>query len=142
MNLNRTIQITFFLFRVVIGFLFFEHGAMKLFGWFGGIGGQPGATVELISQMGLAGILECFGGIMIMLGLFTRPVAFILSGEMAVAYWQAHAPHGIWPIMNRGELAALYCFIFLFMAAFGGGDVSLDGLIRRRRKGARKTGQN
>ena len=82
---------------------------------------------------GAAGILELVGGMLLLVGLFTRPVAFILSGEMAVAYFQFHAPNGLWPIENHGEPAVLFCFIFLFVAAYGGGDWSLDALIRRRR---------
>jgi putative oxidoreductase len=89
----------------------------------------------LLSQTGIGGILEFFGGIMIVLGLFTRPVAFILSGMMAVAYWQFHAPLGRWPVQNQGMPAVLFCFIFLYMTAQGAGDWSLDALIRRRRGG-------
>ena len=95
--------------------------------------GQPGSTAPLMSQIGIGGALEFFGGILIMFGLFTRPVAFILSGEMAVAYFQFHQPNGFWPIQNHGEPAVLFCFIFLYMAARGGGDWSLDTLIRRKR---------
>jgi putative oxidoreductase len=85
--------------------------------------------------MGMAGVLECFGGLLILLGLFTRPVALLLAGEMAVAYFMAHAPKGFWPILNRGELAALYCFVFLYLAAAGGGAWSADRQ-RRRKPGA------
>jgi putative oxidoreductase len=113
--------ITLNLLRIVTGFLFFPHGAQKLFGWFGS-GGAEGIL------MNFAGFLEFIGGIMIILGLFTRPVAFILSGQMAVAYFMAHAGQGFWPIQNHGELAALYAFVYLFLAANGGGDWSLDGL--------------
>lgn len=109
-----------------------QHGAQKLFGVLGGVGGEPGSTVPLISLMGLAGVLEFFGGFLVALGLFTRPVAFVLAGEMAVAYFRSHLPEGFWPILNRGELAALYAFIFLFLAANGGGRFSLDGLRGRR----------
>jgi putative oxidoreductase len=133
MQMNRLVPITWFLLRVVTGLLFFQAGSMKLLGWFGGMPGAQGATAPLMSQVGVGGILEFFGGILIMLGLLTRPVAFILSGEMAVAYWQFHAPNGAWPILNHGEPAVLFCFIFLFMAAYGGGEWSLDALIRRRR---------
>jgi putative oxidoreductase len=79
-----------------------------------------------------AGILEFFGGLLLLVGLFTRPVAFILSGMMAVAYFMAHAPDGFWPLLNRGELAALYCFVFLYLSAAGGGPWSLDALRRRK----------
>jgi putative oxidoreductase len=90
--------------------------------------------------MGIGGVLEFIGGILIMLGLFTRPVAFILSGMMAVAYWQFHAPSGAWPLQNQGVPAVLFCFIFLYMAAQGGGDWSLDALIRRKRESAKNAG--
>lgn len=110
--------------RIVGGLLFWQHGAQKLFGWFGG---DP---VTLVSQMGLAGVLEFFGGALIVLGLFTRPVAFVLSGEMAVAYFTAHLPRAFMPIQNGGELAALYCFLFLFLAAAGGGPFGLDAILR------------
>lgn len=115
------------LMRAVCGFLFLAHGAQKLFGALGG------DAAELISMRGLAGVLEFFGGLLIFGGLFTRPVAFLLSGEMAVAYFMAHAPRGFWPIQNGGELAVFYCFVFLFLAARGGGDFSLDRLLRKRR---------
>jgi putative oxidoreductase len=86
-----------------------------------------------MSQTGIGGILEFFGGILILLGLFTRPVAFILSGMMAVAYWQFHYPNGHWPVQNQGMPAVLFCFIFLYIAAKGGDAWSLDALIRSRR---------
>ena len=82
--------------------------------------------------MGAAGVLECFGGLLIALGLFTRPVAFLLCGEMAVAYFKQHLPRGVWPINNSGELAVLYCFIFLYLVSAGAGPWSLDRLIRRK----------
>ena len=113
--------------RIVTGLLFMEHGAQKLFGLLGGFGGEPGATAPLFSLMSLAGVLEVFGGLLIVIGLFTRPVAFVLAGEMVVAYFMAHLPQGFWPIQNTGELAALYCFVFLFLAANGGGRFSVDG---------------
>ena len=86
-----------------------------------------------MSQAGIGGAPEFFGGIAILLGLLTRPVAFVLSGEMAVAYWQFHAPKGAWPIQNHGEPAVLLCFIFLFFSAAGAGPFSLDQVIRQRR---------
>jgi putative oxidoreductase len=114
------------LLRVVAGLLLMQHGAQKLFGWLGG------RQVEtLASQFGLAGVLEFFGGLLLVLGLFTRPVAFLLSGEMAVAYFQMHAPNGFWPIQNRGELPVLFCFVFLFLAATGAGPLSLDAVRAR-----------
>lgn len=120
------------LLRIVAGLLFMQHGVQKLFGWFGGAGGS-GAGVELFSLMGLAGVLETFGGLLIVLGLFTRPVAFVLAGEMAVAYFMAHWPNGVFPIQNGGEPAVLYCFIFLFLAASGAGALSLDRAMGRNR---------
>lgn len=133
MNWSRAVTVTYFLLRVVAGLLFLQHGAAKLFGWFGGM---P-ADVTMTTQILIGGILELAGGLLVLLGLFTRPTAFIVSGEMAVAYWMVHAPKGGWPIQNGGELAVLYCFLFLFMAAYGGGDWSLDALIRRRRAPSR-----
>jgi putative oxidoreductase len=110
------------LLRVVAGLAFAQHGAQKLFGVLGG------NAVELLSQRGAAGIIEFVGGIMIALGLFTTPVAFLASGEMAWAYFQAHAPRGFWPIQNGGELAVLYCFIFLYLSAAGSGRLSIDSI--------------
>ena len=118
--------------RVLTGFMFLEHGAQKLFGLLGGFGGQEGATAPLFSMMGFAGILEFFGGLAIVLGLFTQPVAFILSGEMAVGYFMAHFPMSFWPVVNRGETAVLYCLIFLLLATTGGGSLSLDSLFRKK----------
>lgn len=121
-----------FLLRVIPSFTFILHGGQKLFGWFGGMGGQ-GATASFISLPWTAGVLEVFGGLCIMFGLFTRPVAFILSGLMAVAYFLSHAPRGFWPTKNGGEPAVLYCFIFLYLAAVGAGALSLDKLLRKKR---------
>lgn len=123
------------LLRIFAGFLFAQHGAQKLFGWFGGFGGQAGGTADLFSLMGLAGVLEFFGGLAILLGIFTRPVAFVLAGEMAVAYFLSHFSRAFWPIENRGELAILYCFIFLYLATVGGGGWSVDALLRKSEKG-------
>ena len=111
--------------RIVAGFLIATHGAEKLFGF---LGGKP---VPPLSLFGIAGIVETVGGILLMLGLFTRIAGFVLAGEMAVAYFMMHAPHGFWPLTNRGELAALNCFVFLYFAAAGGGEWSLDRLRRR-----------
>ena len=135
MNTNRAVQVTYLLLRVVAGLLFLQAGGLILFGWFGGMPGHPGAHPPLMSQTGIGGVLEFVGGLAIMLGLLTRPVDFILSGEMAVAYWQFHAPQGGWPLQNQGMPAVLLCFIFLFIAAQGAGCWSLDALIRRRRSG-------
>ena len=112
--------------RIVTGFLFIEHGTQK---WLLFPGGTARATVENLS--GVAGLFELVGGTLIILGLFTRPVAFVLSGMMAFAYFIAHAPQGFWPLLNKGELAVLYCFVFLYLAAAGGGPWSLDRMIRR-----------
>jgi putative oxidoreductase len=129
-------QITYFLLRLVSGFLLVQTGGLILFGWYGGMPG--GAKVNLTSQTGIGGILEFFGGILIILGLSTRPVAFILSGMMAVAYWQFHFPNGNWPLQNQGMPAVLLCFIFLYLTAKGGGAWSLDTLIQGRRRPGRR----
>jgi len=121
------------LLRIVVGFLFFCHGAQKLLGWFAEPGGQRMA-LAFPQLPWFAGVLELVGGVLIILGLLTRPVAFLLSGEMAVAYFMAHAPHSPFPIVNHGELAALYSFVFLFFAASGGGPHGIDGLLRRGRR--------
>jgi len=131
MNMERPVQITYILLRIVAGLLFAQSGALILFGWFGGI--PQGQSAPLMSQTGIGGILEFAGGLMIILGLFTRPVAFILSGEMAVAYWQFHAPNGTWPIQNQGLAAVLFCFVFLYMAARGAGDWSIDSWLLSKR---------
>ena len=116
---------TYALVRIVSGFLFAFHGAQKVLGLFGGAGGS-GAAAPLVSLMGLAGIVELVGGLLIAVGLLTSWAAFISSGQMAVAYFMAHQPDGLWPIQNRGELAAVYAFLFLFIAAKGAGIWSLD----------------
>lgn len=114
--------------RIVAAFLFMAHGAQKLFGSF------DATPVEtLFSQRGLAGILEFFGGGLVLLGLLTRPVAFLLSGLMAAAYFSVHFPQDFWPILNRGELAALYCWLWLFFSTTGGGRYSMDAWISERR---------
>ena len=133
MNTDKYIPIAYLLLRLTSGWMFFQAGSTKFMGWFGGMPGANGQPAEFFTQVGIGGALEFFGGIMIMLGLFTRPVAFILSGEMAVAYWQFHAPGGTWPHQNGGVAAALYCFVFLFMAAYGGGKWSVDAMIREKR---------
>ena len=109
------------LLRVVAGLLFACHGAQKLFGFFGGIGGQPGTSMPLFSLMGFAGCIELIGGLLIALGVLTSFAAFIASGEMAFAYFTQHFPRGFWPIQNGGELAVLNCFLFLYIAANGAG---------------------
>ena len=105
------------LLRIIVAFLFMEHGAMKLFG----VPGAGDHKVELMSLFGFAGVLEFFGGALILLGLFTRPVAFILAGDMAVAYFMAHAPKAFFPILNGGDGAILYCFVFLLYFVAGPG---------------------
>jgi len=113
--------------RVVTGFLFMMHGTQKLFGF---PAPMPGDVTALPPLILAAGIIEVAGGILMLLGLLTRPVAFLLSGEMAVAYFKAHAPQGFWPLLNGGELAALYSSVFLFIAAAGPGPWSVDALNR------------
>ena len=126
-------RLTWALLRIVTGLVFMVHGAQKLFGWFGGVG-PNGATAPLASLFGVAGVLEFFGGALIVLGLFTRPVAFILAGEMAYAFWTMHFPNGgVNPVVNHGEPAVLYCFIFLFLAFHGAGPFSVDEARERPR---------
>jgi len=119
------------LLRVIAGLLFACHGAQKLFGLFGGVSGSPTATVALFSLMGLAGCIEFIGGLLIALGILTSYAAFVASGEMAFAYFMAHAPRAFYPYSNGGSLAVLYCFVFLYLWFAGGGAWSLDRLLRR-----------
>jgi putative oxidoreductase len=109
--------------RIVVGLLFIEHGTSKLFG-FPQMPNSEG--LALFSVIGLSAILEFVGGLLLTVGLFTRVTAFVLSGEMAVAYFVAHAPKGFFPLLNHGEPAILYCFVFLYLAAAGGGPWSID----------------
>lgn len=118
------------LMRIVVGFLFVFHGAQKIFGVFGGRV-QPVATL-----LWAAGIIELAAGALVLVGLATSVAAFIASGEMAFAYFRSHQPQGLWPIENRGELAALYCFVFLYIAVAGSGPWSLDRVLQRRLTGA------
>ena len=129
--MQKAKQITHVLLRIVAAFLFMQHGGQKLFGWYGGTGGPDGGPLP--PMMMVAGVLEVFGGLAVMLGLFTRPVAFLLAGEMAVAYFTAHFPNGPLPLQNHGEPAALFCFIFLFLAGNGAGGFSLDAMMQRSR---------
>ncbi|MGE5233194.1 MAG: DoxX family protein [Acidobacteriota bacterium] len=132
--MNRLAGPAHALLRIVSGLLFICPGGMKLFGWFGGIpGGQTG--LHLPPLLLTAGIIEVVGGAAILLGLFTRPVAFVASGEMAFAYFIGHFPRGFWPIQNHGEPAVLLCFIFLFLAASGAGPFSLDRMRQRGKIG-------
>lgn len=133
MTMDRARQAAFFLLRVVSGLLFLQAGGMKMFDWFGGVPAQYGGHPAVMTQAWIGGALEFYGGAAILLGLLTQPVAFILSGEMAVAYFQFHQPGGFWPIQNHGEPAVLLCFIFLIFAAYGGGDWSIDALLRRKK---------
>jgi len=112
--------------RIVTALLFFEHGMSRMFGF-----PSPMTTPALFSMYWFAGALEFAGGALLVLGLFSRPVALILSGEMAFAYFISHAPHGFFPILNRGDAAILYCFVFFYIAFAGAGPWSLDALIRR-----------
>lgn len=118
------------LLRIVAGLLFLFHGTVKIFGF--PPGAQPG-QVPPLTLMGVGGAIELVAGTLIMIGLFTRPAAFLAAGEMAVAYWMFHAPQNLYPVINQGDAAILYCFIFLFIAAAGPGAWSVDGLRRRSR---------
>jgi putative oxidoreductase len=122
--------------RIVAALIFMQHGTQKLFDFppAGAPGGAPSVPFTLLSQQGVAGVLEFFGGMLLLVGLLTRPVAFLLAGEMAVAYFKVHAPRAFLPIINRGELAALFCFVYLYFACAGGGRWSVDALIRARRR--------
>ena len=116
--------------RIAAAFMFILAGASKLFAF--PVGMPPdNSTAKFMTEIWIAGVLEVFGGGLILLGLFTRPVAFILSGEMAVAYFQFHAPRGFWPTVNGGGDAALYCFVWLYFSAAGAGPWSLDARLRK-----------
>ena len=133
MSKEKMVEVAVFLLRVVAGILFIQNGGLKLFGWFGGMPEGYEATGLIL----VAGILEFVGGIAILLGLFTRPVAFILSGQMAVAYFIGHVAtsgHFFVPLMNQGQPAVLLCFIFLFFAAYGSGSWSLDDMLEKRKQ--------
>jgi putative oxidoreductase len=117
------------LLRIMAAFTFSLHGWQKFFGWFGGI---AGSSVPVNTMLGAAGLIETVGGALMMLGLFTRPVAFVLSGEMAIGYFRTHAPRGFWPLLNGGELAVFYCFLWLWFSAAGAGPLSLDRLLGRK----------
>ncbi|HEX5010173.1 MAG TPA: DoxX family protein [Planctomycetota bacterium] len=134
---NGFARLAWFLLRVVAGLMFMQAGGMKLLDWFGGMAGAGQPPIEVGSQAWIGGVLELVGGALVMIGLFTRPVAFILAGEMAVAYWQFHydwanSTSWTWPIQNHGGEAVLFCFIFLLFAAQGAGMLSVDGLRRSR----------
>jgi putative oxidoreductase len=129
MRNDAVTRATLALLRIVAGLLLFCPGAHKLFGWFGPM---PAGFV-LTPLLRTAGWIEVIGGPLVMLGLFTRPVAFLCSGEMAVAYFKGHFPRGFWPVQNHGEPAVLLCFIFLFLSAAGAGPLSLDEWLASRR---------
>ena len=117
--------------RIVAAFLFLQFGTAKLFALPGPLL-HGGGAVPIGSLAGIAGVIETVGGVLLLLGLFTRPVAFLVSGEMAVAYFHGHAPHGFWPVLNGGHPAVLFCFVWLYLSAAGPGPWSLDALRRRR----------
>lgn len=130
--LSRFADPVYCVLRLISGLLLATHGAQKVFGMFGG-------KVAQAPEMMFAGWVELVGGLLIALGLFTRPAAFLCCGLMAVAYFKAHAPGGWHPVVNKGELAVLYCFLFLFMFFYGSGRYALDALIFRNRAGAGDT---
>lgn len=116
--------------RIVAALMFIQFGTMKLFAF--PIGMPPdGGTAKLASEVGIGGILEVFGGVLMLLGLFTRPVAFVLSGEMAVAYFQFQFPQSFWTVVNMGTPTVLYCFLFLYFSAAGAGPWSLDAMRKK-----------
>ena len=123
--LGRYAEAIYAVMRIVVGVLFACHGAQKLFGAFGGQSmlGSP--------MMTFAGVIELAGGLLVALGLFAGWAAFLASGQMAVGYFMAHAPNGFWPIVNKGELAVVYCFVFLYIASRGSGTLSVDAAIRK-----------
>jgi putative oxidoreductase len=121
--------------RIILGLLFLEHGTAKVLGFPHQPTHQPFALATL--NPGAQGLIELVGGLLLTFGLFTRPVAFLLAGDMAVAYFMAHAPRGLFPLLNGGELAIVYCFAFLYFWVAGGGEWSLDRLLLRRKAGGR-----
>ena len=131
--MNKASEVTVVLLRVVSGLLLLQSGGMKMLDWFGGIPAEHGGPPTFASnpQIYIGGIMELVGGAALMIGLLTRPVAFLLSGMMAVAYFQFHQPRGTWPVQNDGSPAVLLCFIYLFFAAHGAGILSVDSLLRR-----------
>ena len=118
------------LLRIVAAFLFIQYGAIKLFGFPKAM--PPGVSLPMFSQLWCAGVLEVIGGGLLLIGLFTRPVAFLLAGEMAVAYFTGHAPHGFWPLVNGGTDAVIFCFLWLYFSAAGAGPWSADAIMRRQ----------
>jgi putative oxidoreductase len=130
MNTSRWQPTMLSLLRIVAAFSFASHGSQKLFA-FPVTAPQP--TAHAFTLFWLAGVCEFFGGTLMLLGLFARPVAFVLAGEMAVAYFTQHAPNGFWPLLNRGELATVYCFVWLYIVAAGPGPWSVDAWLAHRR---------
>jgi putative oxidoreductase len=116
--------------RIAAAYLFIQSGTMKLFGFPAPL--PNGMHIELWSQAGIGGLLEVAGGALLLLGLYTRPVSFILAGEMAIAYFQFHAPKGFWTAVNGGDKAMLFCFLFFYFSAAGAGPWSLDAVIRKK----------
>ncbi len=131
--LGRFSGIIYAALRIVTGLLFAQHGAQKLFGFLGGFG-QDGGTAPFLGLMFFAGLIEFFGGLLIAVGFKTSWVAFLASGEMAVAYFMAHASRALFPIQNRGELPVLYAFLFLYIAAHGAGMLSVDAKFSTSKK--------
>ena len=127
--MNRFAPYMLSILRIVTAFCFMQHGMVKLF-HFPAESGSPAMNPPMFSQFWFAGVLECFGGALLLLGLFTRPVAFLVAGEMAVAYFQVHAKMGFWPILNHGELPILFCFIWLYVFTAGPGPWSLDAALK------------
>ncbi len=125
--LGKYSNVLYALMRIIAGALFACHGAQKLFGVLGG-------TRQTATLMVAAGVIEFFGGILIAVGLFAGYVAFIASGQMAVAFFKQHYPAGFWPIVNRGELAVLFCFVFLYIASRGSGSLSIDALFGKAKR--------
>lgn len=117
--------------RIVAALGFLTHGTQKLFGV---PALEPRNGVELMSMMGLAGAIETVGGALLLIGLFTRPVAFLCAGQMAAAYFMVHASQSFWPLLNGGELASVYCFLFLYLSAAGAGPLSVDAMMRGSRR--------
>ncbi len=136
--LGRFSGIIYAALRIVTGLMFAQHGAQKLFGFLGGMG-QDGGSAPFLSFMFFAGLIEFFGGMLVAVGFQTRWAAFLSSGEMAVAYFMAHASRGFFPIQNRGEPAVIYAFLFLYIAAHGAGTLSVDAMFGTEKKGESAT---
>ncbi len=126
---ERYSPVVYAAFRAVFGFLFLFHGLQILFGFFGGID-THGGTPPIATEMGAAGLIELTCGTLVLAGFLTRYAAFLASGQMAVAYFTVHQPHGTWPIQNSGEMAVLYCFAFLYIATRGSGAFGVDAMLR------------